>query len=60
MNQIAHLIIKSSPERGGGSLRLTEGAGWAGLFRRRIVLALTGPSTASRRFPTPFRGGISL
>jgi hypothetical protein len=59
MNQIIHLILKSSPDRGGGSLRLTEGPGWAALNLGQEWSASTGPSTASRS-PSPFRGGFSL
>jgi hypothetical protein len=55
MNQIAHLIEKSSPERGGGSRRLTEGSQ---LSAALPCLQLGTPP--SLRATSPFRGGFSL
>ncbi len=55
MSTIAHLIDNSSPERGGGSRRLTEGSH---LYAVLPCLQLGTPP--SLRDTSPFRGGISL
>jgi hypothetical protein len=52
---MTHLIKKSSPERGGGSHRLTEGS--------QLSATLPCPQLGtppSLRATSPFRGGFSL
>jgi hypothetical protein len=55
MTTIAHLI-KSSPERGGGSRRLTEGPLSARSCVESLRMPPADPSTTSWS-PSPFRGG---
>jgi hypothetical protein len=55
MNTIAHLITKSSPERGGGSHRLTEGPQLSAALSCSEVGA-----PPSLRATSPFQGGFSL
>jgi hypothetical protein len=46
------------PGTGRGTALAVEGAVEAGLLLSKLSFAATAPSTASRRFPSPFRGGF--
>jgi hypothetical protein len=54
------LLAKFRPGTGRGTALAVEGAVEADLHFAKSSLTLPDPSTASRRSPSPFRGGTSL
>ena len=53
-------FLKFRPGTGRGTALAVEGSVEASLFLSKLNLAAPGPSTASRRFPSPFWRGFSL
>jgi hypothetical protein len=51
--------LQIRPGTGRGTALAAEGSVEAGLLLSKLSFAATDPSTASRRFPSPFRGGFS-